>query len=166
VLIVAGEYNVFNDESAGVILTQPYLATQEDYNLSLPGVNYGFIAPVSLPTTAAGVSATLFAAYSAVVVHQEAEGEFRYLAEIWKSETGMLSRVDKRCMHPAYQKIIAMGESAIPFILQDLRDTQDSWFWALTIIAGEDAIPDDTPDDTDSLTEAWLSWGRANGYDI
>jgi len=94
------------------------------------------------------------------------EMDFEQLANKWKTETSMMSRLDKRCMHPSYQKIVAMGDSVLPFILQDLQDTRDDWFWALNVITGEDSIPEDTPNKVDSLVEAWLSWGRANGYNV
>jgi hypothetical protein len=160
------EYGSCIAEVSSAILAQSYVAVHADYNLSLPAVDYRFLAPISLPATAVGMSTAPCAVYSAAVVHEDTAKKFRRLTDRWRSETGMLSRIDKRCMHPAYQRIIAMGERAIPFILQDLRDTRDAWFWALTVIAGEDTIPDDTPDDPDSLIEAWLSWGRANGYDV
>jgi hypothetical protein len=49
-----------------------------------------------------------------------AEERFNKLAKVWKSETELVSKVSKRVMHPAYQKIIGMGEPAIPLILKDL----------------------------------------------
>ena len=34
-------------------------------------------------------------------------------------------------MHPSYQRIIGMGEDAIPLILNELDRQPDHWFWAL-----------------------------------
>ena len=42
---------------------------------------------------------------------------FGKLARNWKAETEHFSKVTKRVLHPAYQKIIGMGEYAIPLIL-------------------------------------------------
>jgi hypothetical protein len=98
-----------------------------------------------------------------IPVEGDMEKRFSRLARIWKAETGMLSRLDQICMHPAYQRIIGMGPAAIPFILQDLQETQAYWFWALTAITGEEPSGSET-DDLDTLTKVWLGWGRKRGY--
>jgi hypothetical protein len=57
------------------------------------------------------------------------EERFKKLARTWKSETDLHSKVAKRILHPAYQKIIGMGEAAIPLILKDLAENgPDDWF--------------------------------------
>jgi len=94
------------------------------------------------------------------------ETQFNHLANTWKAETGMLSRLDQKYMHPAYQQIIGMGKAAIPFILRDLRATRGHWFWALRAIARENPVPQESAGDIDKVIEAWLEWGRKRGYDI
>ncbi len=62
---------------------------------------------------------------------------FHQLAKTWKSETELVSKVTKRILHPAYQKIIGMGESAVPLILKDLSErTKLTNSWALAKKAG------------------------------
>jgi hypothetical protein len=78
----------------------------------------------------------------------------------------MLSNIAKKCTHPAYQHIIGMGRSAVPCILQDLKESQDDWFWALTAITGENPIAKEIAGDVKKMTEAWLQWARATGYSI
>src|ERR1043166_3767074 len=63
------------------------------------------------------------------------EQKFHRLAEEWRKETGFLSSVTKMCMHPAYQKIIAIGPGVIPLILRDLQQTRDHWLWALYVLS-------------------------------
>jgi hypothetical protein len=93
------------------------------------------------------------------------EQRFKKLAKAWKSETELVSKVTKRVMHPAYQKIIGMGESAIPLILKDLaRYGPDDWFWALTAITDENPISAEIAGNMVAMTEAWLQWGRNAGY--
>jgi hypothetical protein len=92
------------------------------------------------------------------------EQRFTYLRDLWRAETAKLSSVTKKCTHPAYQEIIGMGEGAIPFILQDLKDTQADWFWALTAITGQNPITEDDAGNIDRMTQAWLKWSTANGY--
>jgi hypothetical protein len=91
---------------------------------------------------------------------------FEQLTQKWKTETGMLSRVDKKCMHPAYQEIIGMGSTAIPWILKDLKATRGHWFWALRAISGEDPVQDEDVGDAQKMIEAWLAWGRNRGHNV
>jgi hypothetical protein len=93
-----------------------------------------------------------------------AEQRFNKLAKIWKSETELVSKVSKRVMHPAYQKIIGMGESAIPLILKNLSENgPDDWFWALTAITDENPITEEMAGNMTAMTVAWLQWGRNAG---
>ena len=90
---------------------------------------------------------------------------FEKLARAWKSETELDSKVTKRILHPAYQKIIGMGDVAIPLILKDLSENgPDDWFWALTAITDENPITEKIAGNMAAMTEAWLQWGRNAGY--
>jgi len=44
----------------------------------------------------------------------------------------------KLASHHAYQRIIGMGDQAIPLLLRELQREVDLWFWALEAITGED----------------------------
>ncbi|MEG3890120.1 MULTISPECIES: hypothetical protein [unclassified Microcoleus] len=55
----------------------------------------------------------------------ELEAEFNSLAEEWRTETRMLSLVAQKSMHPAYQRIIGMGQPVAPLILRDLEQKPD-----------------------------------------
>lgn len=72
----------------------------------------------------------------------------------------------KKYIHPAYQQIIGMGESAVLPVLRDLKNTFADWFWALTAITGDNPIAHEDVGDVQKMTEAWLKWGRMNGYDV
>ena len=91
------------------------------------------------------------------------KSEFQRLADQWREETGMLSSVSQITMHPAYQRIIGMGERAVPFILQDLEKRPDHWFRALQAITGENPVPSEAAGNLRQMTEAWLNWGREKG---
>ena len=68
-------------------------------------------------------------------------------------------------MHLAYQKIIGMGELAIPLILKDPAvNGPNDWFWALTAITDENPITKKIAGNMAAMTEAWLQWGRKAGY--
>jgi hypothetical protein len=62
-----------------------------------------------------------------------------------------------------YQKIIALGEAAIPLILDELvaeGDEPDDWFWALNVIADHDPVPAVDQGIIVRMAEAWIRWGR------
>ncbi len=93
------------------------------------------------------------------------EERFRELSKKWKSDTRFISNVSRRAMDLSYQRIISMGEAAVPFILKDLAENgPDDWFWALTVITGENPITEDIAGNMNAMTEAWLQWGTMTGY--
>jgi hypothetical protein len=67
-------------------------------------------------------------------------------------------------MHPAYQRIIGMGERALPHILGDLQVRGGQWFWALRAITGEIPYSPKDAGRIPVMKEAWLDWGKRNGY--
>ena len=94
------------------------------------------------------------------------ERRFSLLSTKWKNETGLLSNVTKKCTHPAYQQIIGMGWEVLPLILRDLKESSADWFWALTAITGANPISEEIAGNITRMTEAWLQWARAKGYDV
>lgn len=90
------------------------------------------------------------------------EQKFRKLADQWRKETGHLSSITKKVMHPAYQQIIGMGRDALPLILRELKRTRGHWLWALFSITGED--PAQERSTFAEAVDAWLSWGISHGY--
>lgn len=89
------------------------------------------------------------------------EQTFRELAEQWRRETGMYSSISKKVQHPAYRRIIDMGEDALPWILQELRDRPAHWFTALSTIVKDTSISE--PKDPRMARETWLAWGKERG---
>ncbi len=92
------------------------------------------------------------------------EKKFRDLVTRWKADTRYTSSVTEMAVHPAYQQIIGMGESAVPLLLRELAENGGHWFWALGAITGEDPVPAESRGRIAEMTAAWLEWGRANGY--
>lgn len=74
----------------------------------------------------------------------------------------MISIIHKKSMHPAYQRIIGMGKDALPFIFKELNQKRGHWLWALCAITGED--PAESSHKFSEAVNAWLEWGRKNGY--
>ena len=88
--------------------------------------------------------------------------KFRRLADQWLRETEHSSSLKKACMHPAYQRIIGMGIVVVPYLLRELEQRPNHWFWALNAITEED--PAQTEDSFEGAKTAWLQWGREKGY--
>jgi len=91
--------------------------------------------------------------------------EFRRLANEWQSETAIYSRISQKVAHPAYRKIIALGDGVIPILLREMRDSPSYWSAALTDLTGVDPVPD-SANGLDDVANAWVQWGRNSGYDV
>jgi len=92
----------------------------------------------------------------------ELERLFSELAQRWRSETAAHSVLQKKVLHPAYQRIIGLGPAVIPLILRELKREPSHWFWALNAITGEDPAP--VGSTFEQAADAWLTWGHARGY--
>jgi hypothetical protein len=87
--------------------------------------------------------------------------EFEALAEQWQRDTRHLSQIARKVLHPAYLRIIGMGEPVVPLLLEALRDRPAYWFAALKATANFAPV---TPGSNPSAArEAWLQWGRSKG---
>lgn len=96
---------------------------------------------------------------------RRSEGEvarlFSELAEEWRESTALESNLERIILNSSYQRIIGLGPEALPYILKDLDETRDHWFWALMAIVGEDRAAGQTS--VGAAVEAWLAWGRSTG---
>jgi hypothetical protein len=89
---------------------------------------------------------------------------FRQLAAQWKEEALYLSNSVKMAMLKPYQRIIGMGPAVVPLILLELQREPDHWFWALEAITQEDPVPPEARGKIDAMAEAWIAWGKQQGY--
>jgi hypothetical protein len=95
---------------------------------------------------------------------------FRDFAMQWRKERNSLSSSAwDNVRSPAYQRIIGMGERALPFILREIkRETMtgdpDDWFVALWSITGENPVPPESRGRLKEMANAWLNWGLRLGY--
>jgi len=92
------------------------------------------------------------------------DDELSALARAWRDARGATSSSLKAAMHPAYQRIIGKGSAAVPFLLRQLRERPDHWFWALMAITGEDPVAPEQRGNLPQMADAWLAWGEAEGY--
>jgi hypothetical protein len=87
--------------------------------------------------------------------------EFTNLAEQWRQDTQHLSVISKSVSHPAYFRIMGMGDAVVPLLLEALRDRPAHWFAALRATANVDPSPINA--NPAKAREAWLRWGRDSG---
>ena len=91
------------------------------------------------------------------------EAKFRALAEEWYMDTMPLSAYIEKILHPAYQKILVLGKGAVPFIMGELRDMPNDWFWALRILTEADPVKAEETGNMQSMADAWLHWWEVDG---
>ena len=92
------------------------------------------------------------------------ENRFVELVTEWRREIGGLSSPRAITSHPAYQQILKMGETALPFIFQELQENGGWWYPALRTLTGQNPVPEGAKGRPPLSREAWLEWGRRNGY--
>ena len=97
------------------------------------------------------------------LIPSDAKERFGKLTQEWQSDTKFLSNIEEIALHPAYQRIIGMGPTVIPYILEKLITSPGYWFWALKAITGEDPVPAVDRGDMVNMTQHWLQWGRDHG---
>lgn len=90
--------------------------------------------------------------------------EFERLASLWKEARMVSSCAQKVAMHPAYLRIIGMGERAIPLILEELGREADHWFVALNAITGENPVSNSSRGRLEEMSNEWITWGREKGF--
>ncbi len=94
---------------------------------------------------------------------------FNELVRQWQKEIGHKSSLRRIVFSKAYLSIMLMAVDddrhrrlITRFILEQLKDRGGHWFWALHAITG--ASPAKPEDDFQSARDAWIRWGRDNGY--
>lgn len=92
---------------------------------------------------------------------------FRQLADRWKQETAFKSYTGDIVLNDSYQRILAMGPAALPFVFAELRAEGDDpyhWFWALERLTGEDPVPSQERGNIAVMAASWLAWADEHGF--
>ena len=87
--------------------------------------------------------------------------EFKKLVRQWRADTMLISSPREMAVHPAYQRIIALGAPAIPMIIEELRANGGHWFWALRFLANHDPVPKKNWGNVPEMKNCWLAWWDA-----
>ena len=101
--------------------------------------------------------------YAAPPLDQET---FEKLADEWERDRPRGVDIAQMTRHPAYQRIIAMGEPAVPWLLHRLATKPDHWFVALSAITGARPVPPESRGRIKAMVQAWLDWGSQQGYEL
>jgi hypothetical protein len=105
---------------------------------------------------------------SGALVHdfpvEPAEARFRRLADEWYEESAHMASPAEMAMLPSYQQIIGIGLPAVPLILDELQESPDHWFWALTAITGENPVTAASQGRVELMAQTWIEWGRHHGF--
>lgn len=96
--------------------------------------------------------------------NQSVRFRFYQLLYAWKEQTRFTSSAIEMVSHPNYLEIISLGEPAIPLLISELIREPDFLFHALAAIAGVNPIQRADYGDIPAMANAWIAWGRAEGY--
>jgi len=93
--------------------------------------------------------------------------KFETLRNKWREERGVSSSTIDIVTCDSYQKIIGMGERALPHIFLQMQkegDKPDQWFWALRMITQENPVPRESWGKRKEMVKYWLQWAVLNGF--
>jgi hypothetical protein len=93
------------------------------------------------------------------------EERFQRLAARWLAETAHVSSSTELVNHPAFQEIVAMGKAVVPLLLRELERRSGHWHRALKRITEADPVPIADRGNVEKAAEAWLRWGKEQGYE-
>ncbi|MCP2728333.1 hypothetical protein [Limnofasciculus baicalensis] len=96
----------------------------------------------------------------------EITNKFYTLASQWQSEVEGISSTAQMSQHPAYQEIISMGTKIVPLLLSELKQNPLYWLSALREITGSNPIKPEQRGRVKQMADAWLEWGKNQGYAI
>ena len=96
------------------------------------------------------------------VASKSDQEKFDKLVANWKSETSFNSSLSGKIINPHYLRIIGMGRTAVPLIIQELRENPDHFFVALVSITGEDPVPEADKGNISKMAATWINWAESN----
>jgi hypothetical protein len=117
--------------------------------------------PMPIPGFHAAITASVSHGAIQRIRAEQVRKEFSLLAEEWRKDTQHLSQISKKVTHPAYFRIMGMGDRVVPLLLEALRDRPAHWFSALKAITNVDPVPIGA--NPAMARESWLAWGRNEG---
>lgn len=90
---------------------------------------------------------------------------FLQLKDKWKSETQYFSSSSSIFENSAYKEIINLGGKTIPWIIRELKKTDDHWFYALKKITGKNPVNPKNFGIISRMKEDWIQWAQKNNFE-
>ena len=87
---------------------------------------------------------------------------FDIYSTIWKQETIFSSSISEITNNSSYQAIIKLGYDIIPFIIDDLKKSDNHWFYALEAITNHNPIKRGHEGDVVLMKRDWIEWAEEN----
>ncbi|MCI1267914.1 MAG: hypothetical protein LKG19_15165 [Saprospiraceae bacterium] len=94
--------------------------------------------------------------------NQQLKKKFELYSSLWKKETMFSSSSSEITNNAAYRSIIGLGTDIIPFIIHDLQQSENHWFYALEQLTGENPISNDHIGVIKLMKSDWLNWAEIN----
>lgn len=95
-------------------------------------------------------------------IENEEFKKFLTLKNKWKSETCYFSSSISIFNNSAYREIINLGSKSIPWIIRELKKTDDHWFFALKEITGVNPVNPINYGIIPKMKEDWVNWAKQN----
>ncbi|MBE0305268.1 hypothetical protein [Leptospira interrogans] len=80
----------------------------------------------------------------------------------WLRDTRFISDSNKIFSNPSYQAILELGAAALPFIIQDMKNTNNHWFFALKKITNQNPVKAEHIGNISLMKQDWLEWLHDN----
>jgi hypothetical protein len=85
---------------------------------------------------------------------------FKSLVIEWKNATMFFSSTEKITNHISFIKIIGLGPTSIPLILEEIQREPSFLFFALQIITNEDLTEENDAGKVLQICEKWINWAK------
>ena len=91
------------------------------------------------------------------------EQMFRNAVAEWTCEKRTNVEREKLAAHPAFRRIVAMGQEAVPYLLREVKREPNLLVLALREITGENPAPRESRGKISEVAKAWVAWGEKKG---
>lgn len=100
--------------------------------------------------------------WESVAAPKEISEKFEQLKKMWIADTAMLSNPRLKYENKNYKEIIKLDSFILPYIIQDLTENNNDWFFALNQITNENPIKEEHQGYYDLMKQDWLDWAEQN----
>ena len=109
----------------------------------------------------------IFRGNSFIISERIKTQEFKHFLKLknkWKSETMFYSSSTTIFNNSSYKEIINFGEKSVPWIIRELKRTDDHWFYALKTITGINPVNPENYGIISQMKKDWIDWAEQNNY--